>query len=121
LTNLNNGTQVGASNTNGGWLLGAGVEYAFAPQWSARLEYDYLGLNTWNVNSTLFAANADRFSGSRNIQTLTAGVLTFADLRTAPAVYAGPQVDVQPRQSTHRSLKQRTVIFGQHRRRTGKA
>ena len=74
LTNLNNGTQVGSSNTNGGWLLGAGVEYAFAPQWSAKIEYDYLGLNTWNVNSTLFAPNADRFSVSRNIQTLTAGV-----------------------------------------------
>jgi outer membrane immunogenic protein len=74
LTNLNNGTQVGASNTNGGWLLGAGIEYAFAPHWSARLEYDYLGLNTWNVNSTLFAPNADRFSVNRNIQTLTAGV-----------------------------------------------
>jgi outer membrane immunogenic protein len=74
LTNLNNGTQVGASNTNGGWLLGAGVEYAFAPHWSARLEYDYLGLNTWNVNSTLFAPNADRFSISRNVQAFTAGV-----------------------------------------------
>jgi len=35
---------------------------------------DYLGLNTWNVNSTLFAPNADRLSVNRNIQTLTAGV-----------------------------------------------
>jgi len=74
LTNLNNGTQVGSSNTNGGWLLGAGIEYAFMPQWSAKLEYDYLGLNTWNVNSTLFAPNVDQFSVNRNIQTLTVGL-----------------------------------------------
>jgi outer membrane immunogenic protein len=74
LTNLNNGTQVSSSNTNGGWLLGAGVEYAFAPRWSARLEYDYLKLNTWSVNSNLFAPNTDRFSVSRNIQTVLVGV-----------------------------------------------
>jgi outer membrane immunogenic protein len=74
LTNLNNGTQVSSSNTNGGWLLGAGIEYAFAPQWSARLEYDYLKLNTWSVNSNLFAPNTDRFSVSRNIQTVLVGV-----------------------------------------------
>jgi len=73
LTNLNNGTQVSSSNTNGGWLLGAGIEYAFAPQWSARLEYDYLKLNTWSVNSNLFAPNTDRFSVSRNIQTVLVG------------------------------------------------
>jgi outer membrane immunogenic protein len=74
LTNLNNGFQISSSNTNGGWLVGGGLEYAFAPQWSTKLEYNYLGLNSWNVNSTLFAPNADRFSVSRNIQTLTVGV-----------------------------------------------
>jgi len=74
LTNLNNGFQVSSSNTNGGWLVGGGLEYAFAPQWSTKLEYNYLGLNSWNVNSTLFAPNADRFSVSRNIQSLMAGV-----------------------------------------------
>jgi outer membrane immunogenic protein len=74
LTNLNNGAQVSASNTNSGWLVGAGVEWAFAPQWSTRIEYNYLGLNTWNANSTIFAPNADRFSVSRNIQTVLVGL-----------------------------------------------
>jgi len=55
-------------------VVGAGLEFAFAPQWSTRLEYNYLGLSSWNVNSTLFAPNADRFSVSRNIQTLMVGV-----------------------------------------------
>jgi len=40
LTNLNNGFQVSSSNTNGGWLVGGGLEYAFAPQWSTKLEYN---------------------------------------------------------------------------------
>lgn len=74
LTRLSNGAQVSSSNTNGGWLVGAGVEYAFAPRWSTKLEYNYLGLNSWNANSTLFAPNADRFSASRNIQTVTLGL-----------------------------------------------
>jgi outer membrane immunogenic protein len=71
---LSDGTQIGSSNTNGGWLLGAGIEYAFMPQWSAKLEYDYLGLNTWNVNSTPFAPNVDQFSLNRNIQAVTVGL-----------------------------------------------
>ena len=74
LTNLNNGAQVSSSNTNGGWLVGAGVEWAFSPHWSTRIEYNYLGLNTWNANSTIFAPNADRFSVNRNIQTVLVGL-----------------------------------------------
>jgi outer membrane immunogenic protein len=74
LTNLATGASVNSSNTNGGWLVGAGVEWAFAPQWSASLEYNYLGLNSWNVNSSVFAPAADRFSVNRNVQTLLVGV-----------------------------------------------
>ena len=74
LTNLATGASVNSSNTNGGWLVGAGVEWAFAPRWSASLEYNYLGLNSWNVNSTVFAPAADRFSVNRNVQTLMVGV-----------------------------------------------
>jgi outer membrane immunogenic protein len=34
---------VGAvSDTRVGWTLGTGVEWALAPQWSAKLEYNYL-------------------------------------------------------------------------------
>jgi len=74
LTNVTNGLQVSSSNTNGGWLAGAGVEYAFSPNWSARLEYNYLGLSSRTVNSALFAPAADQFSVNRNIQTLLFGV-----------------------------------------------
>jgi len=32
-----------------GWTAGAGIEWAFARNWSARLEYDYYGLGTRTV------------------------------------------------------------------------
>jgi outer membrane immunogenic protein len=32
------------SDTRAGWTVGAGVEWAFAPQWSAKLEYLYVDL-----------------------------------------------------------------------------
>jgi outer membrane immunogenic protein len=34
------------SNTRTGWTLGGGAEYAFAPNWSARLEYRYADFGT---------------------------------------------------------------------------
>ena len=35
-----------SSNTHFGWTLGAGLEYAFAGPWSAKLEYLYYGLDS---------------------------------------------------------------------------
>jgi outer membrane immunogenic protein len=29
------------NNSNNGWTLGAGLEYMFAPSWSAKIEYQY--------------------------------------------------------------------------------
>src|SRR5262249_44139564 len=47
INNLTTGTSITASinNTNNGWLVGAGIEWAFAPNWSAKVEYSYLGLD----------------------------------------------------------------------------
>jgi outer membrane immunogenic protein len=74
VTNVFNGAQVTGSNTNGGWLLGVGIEYAFAQKWTAKLEYDHLGLDTWTLNSTVFAPNADQLSVERKIDMLTVGL-----------------------------------------------
>jgi opacity protein-like surface antigen len=73
LTNLANGTQLSSSHTNAGWLAGAGIEYGITPNWTLKFEYDYLGMNTWTANSTLFAPNADRVSVKPNIQTFIFG------------------------------------------------
>jgi outer membrane immunogenic protein len=46
VTNLTTGASTTASNnSNSGWLLGAGIEWAFAPNWSAKAEYNFLGLD----------------------------------------------------------------------------
>ena len=37
------------SDTRTGWLVGAGVEYGFAPNWSAKLEYNYMDFGSKNV------------------------------------------------------------------------
>ncbi|HVT55890.1 MAG TPA: outer membrane protein [Xanthobacteraceae bacterium] len=45
---------VSDSQTNVGWALGAGIEYAFAPNWSAKIEYihaDY-GSDNYNIAPT---------------------------------------------------------------------
>ena len=69
-TNCNN-------NNSGGWLVGAGAEWAFAPHWSLKFEYDYLGLG--NRSFTIPAAApllaGDTFTSSnRNVQMFKVGV-----------------------------------------------
>src|SRR5262245_60634414 len=34
-----------SNNSNSGWLVGAGIEWAFLPNWSAKVEYNFLGLD----------------------------------------------------------------------------
>ncbi len=78
VTNVGTGASVmlNNGNTNTGWLVGAGFEYAFTPNWTAKLEYDYLALNNASFNVTLPSTGVvDTFTnGGRNVQTLTVGV-----------------------------------------------
>jgi outer membrane immunogenic protein len=85
LLNVNTGQTIAFSNnqTNTGWTLGAGIEWAFVDNVSARLEYDYVGLSTASFTippnfpngpaGSVFAN--DVFSNSnRNISMLTLGI-----------------------------------------------
>jgi outer membrane immunogenic protein len=77
VTNVGTGASVSLSNsnTNVGWLVGAGVEYALTPNWTAKLEYDYLALNNASYTVTVPGVGADTFTnGGRNVQTVTIGV-----------------------------------------------
>jgi outer membrane immunogenic protein len=47
-----------------GWTAGAGVEWAFAQVWSARLEYDYLALGH---RSALMSDAINGFSGGMSV------------------------------------------------------
>jgi outer membrane immunogenic protein len=70
-------TSISSNSTLGGWTAGLGVEWAFAGNWSARAEYDYIGLQNQNytVTSTSARFNNDVISGnSRSIQLVTAGL-----------------------------------------------
>jgi outer membrane immunogenic protein len=49
------------SHTNPGWTLGAGVEFAFAPKWSAKVEYLYVDLANSNFTITGGASNGYHF------------------------------------------------------------
>jgi outer membrane immunogenic protein len=54
-----------------GWTAGAGLEYALDKNWSARIEYDYLGFgsNTLNFTTPVVSSNA-----TLNIQEVKAGL-----------------------------------------------
>ncbi len=45
-------TGASSSQWRSGWTFGAGIEYAFAPHWSAFLEYNYFDFGSWGANST---------------------------------------------------------------------
>ena len=38
-----------SSTDRSGWVVGVGVEWGFAPNWSAKLEYDHLDFGSTNV------------------------------------------------------------------------
>jgi outer membrane immunogenic protein len=66
------------SNDIGGWLVGAGVEYAFNNNWTVKVEYDYLGLGSRTVNIPATAPDpiaGDTFtSNNLHIQMVKFGV-----------------------------------------------
>jgi outer membrane immunogenic protein len=70
------GAQLGeASNDRTGWTVGAGVEWRFAPNWSAFAEYTFMGFGTQNTTFTgcdgtcVVSANA-----KADVQNVLAGV-----------------------------------------------
>jgi outer membrane immunogenic protein len=80
VTDVTTGTSISSSgnNTRSGWLLGAGIEWAFLNNWTIKLEYDYLGLNS---RTFIIPAGApfppafigDTFTGDRNVQEVKVG------------------------------------------------
>jgi outer membrane immunogenic protein len=58
-------------NNNGGWLLGAGIEWMFVPNWSVKVEYDYIGLGnrSFTIPGTAAILAGDTLtSNNRNVQ-----------------------------------------------------
>lgn len=66
-----------APSTNWGWTAGIGFEYALWTNWSARVEYDYVGLNrqTFTVGSGTAPFATDIIATKNlNLNLITAGV-----------------------------------------------
>jgi outer membrane immunogenic protein len=71
----NGGIQIGqVSNTRSGWTIGGGFEYAFAPNWSAFLEYNYMGFDSGAYSLTGACALNCPVSFRTNEQTILVGV-----------------------------------------------
>ena len=65
------GNSVSTSSSRGGWMAGAGVEWAFAPNWSAKAEYQFIGLSDHTVGTV----NGVTWTITNpNVQTFTVGV-----------------------------------------------
>lgn len=62
------------SSTRTGWTIGTGVEWAFAPNWSATLEYDYYDFGSKHLTLTAPNATVTIFSFKDTIHAVTAGV-----------------------------------------------
>jgi outer membrane immunogenic protein len=78
ITNTVTGAAISSSNdnANSGWLVGAGIEWAFPPNWSMKLEYDYLRRNnqTFTLPVGLFLAGDTFTANNPNVQMVKVGV-----------------------------------------------
>jgi outer membrane immunogenic protein len=80
-----------ANATPSGWTIGGGTEYAFRPNWSVFVEYDYIDLGSRNVALTYNCgagcgfANPYTFRETQNLQTILVGLnYRFGGIGTAP-------------------------------------
>jgi outer membrane immunogenic protein len=75
LTDITTGASASGSNTNDGWTVGGGWEWAFAPNWSTKIEYDFVRLDNWSPSNTILVDGAaDRLRLSRDIDMVKVGV-----------------------------------------------
>ncbi len=63
-----------ATDTSLGWLIGGGVEVGLTPNWTAKIEYQYLNLDNWTGTCLVCTAVTGTISVSRDIQTLKGGI-----------------------------------------------
>lgn len=73
-----NGSALGLSSethsiNNSGWLVGGGLEYAFTPQWSGKIEYDYMAFGNQTVDFPITTAGPVTFT-RQTLQTILVGL-----------------------------------------------
>ena len=74
---LANGTvfETNTANSNrSGWVVGAGVEWGFAPNWSAKIEYNHIDFGSSTVTVLGTATGASSISVSNTVEVVKGGV-----------------------------------------------
>ena len=77
LTDVTTGNSISFSNSSSdsGLLVGGGIEWAFAPNWTARIEYDKLFLDNRSFTVQSGALTGDTLTVfHRDVQTVTVGI-----------------------------------------------
>jgi outer membrane immunogenic protein len=79
VTDLNTSQQFVGDNSHtfGGWMAGAGIEYAFNDNWSGKFEYDFIGLGSRSFTATgavIPALAGDTFTSDHNVQLIKFGI-----------------------------------------------
>ena len=76
IANSAGGSVVSATSTKLGGTVGVGFEYGFTPNWTARVEYDYLFMGNSNNSFSGVSANVAAVANSisQNISMVTVGV-----------------------------------------------
>ena len=70
VTNAPSGGPFDERQTRSGWLVGGGIEYAFAPNWSAKVEYNFIDLG----NKTVFARTPAPTDIDQQVHTIKFGL-----------------------------------------------
>jgi len=83
LTDLANLASGSVSKTTSGWVWGAGIEWAFAQNWTAKFEYQYLGLSNISFNPGFFVTPLN--TRNPNVQMATVGINYLFNYGPAPA------------------------------------
>jgi outer membrane immunogenic protein len=68
------GSSSGTSFMRTGWTAGAGLEYALDGNWSAKIEYDYLGFGSKALNFDTPLLGPITSSSTLNVQEVKAGI-----------------------------------------------
>jgi outer membrane immunogenic protein len=63
-----------ATVTRWGWMVGAGIEYGLAPNWSAKIEYDYMDFGTDRVTFTRAAGAPFALDVEQKVSLVKAGI-----------------------------------------------
>jgi outer membrane immunogenic protein len=62
------------SDTRVGWLVGAGIEYGFSPNWTAKLEYNYMDFGSKNITLTDPTGRWVTFGINQTVSVIEVGV-----------------------------------------------